>query len=714
MGPVDHQATPPDALHDPLLQLQAITAQLSATLPQEDILRKAFLLRYVIPCVHMGSVVLLDANGQVSTSVTTLDNDDIQNLVPPEFVPYLSRAILRRRQPVLIENVPDHPGLASFWLPEQRQEMNTIWAIPLIENVESTLGFILFLFDRPFQPSAELSTTVVLFASHLVATLRQAQLFEEAKAKSEQEQRLRILGESLHGGSSLAEMLAAAPNSIAHALGFDYCTILLREEGESNFSERGGFPPGSPEPVPLPPGSPLIQQTTHTDEVTVVTEGALCAAADDSYIRGRGFRSFMAAPLELQGEVRALLLVGSPFPRSIRLETLELFRSVLTQLGSEFSRVLAHERTVQEREKFEAVFQNVSDGIILFDTEGKIAACNAAMLSLMGWENANAIGLHYSRAFSPRHQELVRVVDKITSSGAPLAYQEGTIKRRNGRIVDVSINGVPISSPGKHQYTMLMVRDISHNKAIDRMKSEFISTVSHELRTPLTAVKGYATTMLHLADELSEDQKRRYLLGIDRGANRLTRLVNDILLVTSIEADRFNISRQPTDVEELVSSLVEEMQEQEPQHRFQLFVQKPVPIVTVDKDKIEQVLLNLLSNALKYSPEDTLIEVRVRSVDGDSRLRPDLGRTGREASPDSLLSLVISVTDQGVGIPEEHFPHLFTKFYRVDSSLTRTTSGTGLGLYISKVIVEAHGGRIWAQSTPGKGSSFHFSLPLQG
>jgi len=477
MNSVGKSAAPPDALHEPLLQLQAITAQLSATLPQEHILRKAFLLRYIIPGISEGAVALLDRGGQISTSLTTWGDKGIQDLVPPGFLSYLNQAILRRRQPLLIESVADHPGLASFWPPERLQEVDTLWAIPLLEGTEKVLGFMFFLFDQPFRPSPEVNTTALLFASHLVATLRQAQLFEEVRKKSEQEERLRILGEVLHRASSLTEILRVAPGSIARALGLECCTILLKEEDKPYFSERGGVPSADTMPPYLPLRSSLAQRVMDGDEVTVIADGNR-EGVNDPYIKQRGLRSFVAAPLRLEGEVRAVVLAGAPFPCSVSLETVGLFRLVLAQLGSELSRVFAHQRTVQEREKFEAVFQSVSDGIALFDTEGNIAACNAAMLSLLGWHGRNVIGLHYSRAFT-RHDELARLVERI-ASGEPLAYQEGTIKRPNGRVINIGLSGAPISSPGKLRYAMLMVRDISQNKEIDRIKSEFISTVSHD------------------------------------------------------------------------------------------------------------------------------------------------------------------------------------------------------------------------------------------
>lgn len=226
-------------------------------------------------------------------------------------------------------------------------------------------------------------------------------------------------------------------------------------------------------------------------------------------------------------------------------------------------------------------------------------------------------------------------------------------------------------------------------KELDQLKSDFVSMVSHELRAPLTNINGSIELMLADGD-MDPESQRAMLRIIGEQSARLTRLVQGILNVSRIEARKLEIYPQAIDITPLMKKVISNLRPSDSIHEFEL-PDRPLPLVWADPDRLEEILANLIDNAVKYSPEGGTIKLSARESDG---------------------RLTISVSDPGVGIPAKELDKIFEKFHRVDRGDARTTYGHGLGLYISKRLIEAHGGDIWVESRLGKGSTFHFTLPL--
>ena len=234
-----------------------------------------------------------------------------------------------------------------------------------------------------------------------------------------------------------------------------------------------------------------------------------------------------------------------------------------------------------------------------------------------------------------------------------------------------------------------------------------ISVLWHELLSPLTVIKGYISTLLDLDYAITEDQKKQYLRGIESASNRVIRLLENLRDITRLEETDPIIAR-PIFLVELLKQIVSEVQSQTTKHVIKIIPPAHLPRVRVDPEKIEQVLSNLLGNAVKYSPQGGDIEIEIRMVRNEQEL------TGFFADAPSvkLPCLIVSVADTGIGIPETELERIFERFYRVNSKLIHSTPGAGLGLYICRLIVEAHGGHIWASNRLQGGSIFSFSLPL--
>jgi len=227
-------------------------------------------------------------------------------------------------------------------------------------------------------------------------------------------------------------------------------------------------------------------------------------------------------------------------------------------------------------------------------------------------------------------------------------------------------------------------------KELDRLKSDFVSMVSHELRSPLTNISGAVELMLE-EEELSDEYVRKMLGVVGEQSDRLIRLVRGVLDVSRIDAGKLNLDCREVDVLPIVQRVVSSLQATTEFHWFECSTEDELLAVWGDEDRLEEIFFNLLDNAIKFSPSGGAIKIQLEAGDGE---------------------ITVSVTDPGVGIPRAKLDRIFQKFHRLDSEDSRDTYGHGLGLYITKGLVEAHSGRIWAESVEGEGSIFSFTLPL--
>jgi signal transduction histidine kinase len=248
-----------------------------------------------------------------------------------------------------------------------------------------------------------------------------------------------------------------------------------------------------------------------------------------------------------------------------------------------------------------------------------------------------------------------------------------------------------VTGVGFEQGSVYAFRDLTAERAVEQLKSDFVATVSHELRTPLAAIYGAALTLRREDVRLQEPQRSGLLEVIANESDRLARIVNDILWASRIESGTVHTTIETCDAVPLARSVVETAAQYVPPNiRLSFEATDHPPPIAADPDKFRQVLTNLVDNAIKYSPEGGRVDLRVSTEDG--RLR-------------------FTVRDEGLGIPPAEQDRVFEKFYRLDPNLTRGVGGTGLGLYISRELVERMGGRIWVESSGTGGSTFVVELP---
>ncbi|PWI42010.1 ATP-binding protein [Streptomyces sp. ICBB 8177] len=340
---------------------------------------------------------------------------------------------------------------------------------------------------------------------------------------------------------------------------------------------------------------------------------------------------------------------------------------------------------------------DLPDGLMVADHDGRVTCFNAAAARITGVRRADALGEAYDRVL-PLEDLEGRRWWALTDPYRGLAVRTGQPERNlllpGGREVLVCARYVRERPTGPVVRLVVSVRGTEARRRTERSHAELIATVAHELRSPLTSVKGFTATLLAKWERFTDDQKQLMLQTVDADANRVTRLIAELLDISRIDAGRLEVRRQPVDVAAAVKHRVDaHIAAGTPADRFRVLVADPLPPLWADPDKLQQVLVNLLENAVRHGAGTVTIEVAPAPRPGAS------GTSDAEGT-------AVTVSDEGPGIPEESVGRVFTRFWRGNRR-----GGTGLGLYIVKGIVEAHGGTITAGRAPGGGARFRFVLP---
>jgi PAS domain S-box-containing protein len=393
--------------------------------------------------------------------------------------------------------------------------------------------------------------------------------------------------------------------------------------------------------------------------------------------------------------------------------------AALQQLNRELERrVEQRTSALQESEqRFRSLFEAAPDFIYVLDTQGIIQHVNPVVTKRGGYRPSELIGHPLIKLFTPKSQVLCQQqFAELLAQGSH--RQEMEFVSKNGKILTVDCSFKVVKDPLGKTSILVVQRDISDRKALERIKDEFISVVSHELRTPLTSIHGsiklLATGQL---GDLSPDGQQMLDIA-DQNTDRLVRLVSDVLDLQRIESSQTKIDKQLCDVADLMTHATDAMRSMAYHHQITLKSEPLLTMVWANPDYMVQTLTNLLSNAIKFSqPGDTVelsAEVRIeehRLPCSDPHQSEPITKT---VLPPTIkqTELWFQVMDQGQGIPADKLESVFERFQQVDASDAREKGGTGLGLAICRKIVEQHGGKIWAESVLGQGSCFYVALPL--
>ncbi len=372
-----------------------------------------------------------------------------------------------------------------------------------------------------------------------------------------------------------------------------------------------------------------------------------------------------------------------------------LLQSFADQAAIAVKNAQLYSAVTREKQRLDALLDSTADGILILLPDHTIERCNPAFCKLWGESIQSIQGrLHEDVIqWSNKHQGVS--LEEAEAGGWPLTahatlYVEGDINRPNNIPLAVGITYAPLLSPeGNLLNIIASVRDITHFREAEELKTIFISVISHELKTPVALIKGYVGTLRR--DDVSWDREivQDSLEVIEEEADRLTELIENLLDASRLQAGGLSLNQCDLAFQVFAEKIATRFRTQTDRHTILVDFPPEFPVVVADEDRLGQVLSNLLSNAIKYSPDGGEIKI-------SGQVRPE--------------QVVICVRDQGPGIAPGDIPHIFDRFYRADSA-SRTTKGAGLGLYLTRAIIEAHGGRIWVDPKPGDGARICFSLP---
>jgi K+-sensing histidine kinase KdpD len=422
-----------------------------------------------------------------------------------------------------------------------------------------------------------------------------------------------------------------------------------------------------------------------------------------TYAASRGLLSGVGLPLSAHGKVIGVIFIFRSYPDLFSNEDKMLLQSFADQAAIAVFNAQLYQQVNYEKQRLDALLDSAADGIIILNADHTIERVNDAFESIYGRTDSQLRGL--------RHEDVIRwlrkpeglTLEEAELGGWPLTpnahlYVEGDLLRADDQppYVPVGITYAPLLSfdasdsdnAGKLRNVIVTVRDITHFRNAEELKATFISIVSHELKTPVALIKGYASTLRRDDARWDKSIMQDSLAVIEDEADRLTAMIEDLLDASRLQAGGLSLNRADISVSLLAQRMAERFATQTKNHTITVKFAADFPIIMGDENRLEQVLSNLISNAIKYAPGGEI------AITG--QVRPE--------------QVIVCVSDEGPGINPGDLPHIFDRFYRAENA-ARKTKGAGLGLYLARAIVEAHGGKMWADSSPQRGARICFSLP---
>jgi PAS domain S-box-containing protein len=552
-----------------------------------------------------------------------------------------------------------------------------VLAAPVVAPRSHEPGLVVVGFELPRRFADDEVELASQLASAARGALERSELFEtERRARALSQQLAAIgsrLGAKLEPGAVLREVAAQAPT----LLDADACSIQLVDEGELVVKASAGRE-----------SAELLESRRRGGAgpaAEVIRSGEPVAIADVSDDRrhepflATGYDAYLGVPLQGSEGLDGVLAVYSRTPRVWRGEEIEALGALAVTAVATYSNAELYQRVALERERSVAILGNVADGIVAVDREGRVVLWNAAAEEITGVPSNEALG-----------RTLSQTLQRDLSQAEPSTGEREVTIRRGSSEVRLSLTeAVMRDSLGEVAGRVFAFRDVSTEHVVEQMKTDFVSTVSHELRAPLTSIYGFAATLLREDIDFSEEERRTFLGYVASEASRLTAIVDQLLNLARLDTGDLEVELTPTDVRAIVADVVAVV-EAESANGHGFIVELPDEPVTarVDEQKLRQILVNIVDNAVRYSPGEGVVRVGAR-------------RAGEQVE--------ISVADEGPGIPAGERERIFAKFYRLPAQTQG--GGTGLGLSLAQGLVAAMGGRIRVDSAEGAGSTFVVQLP---
>jgi len=408
-----------------------------------------------------------------------------------------------------------------------------------------------------------------------------------------------------------------------------------------------------------------------------------------------GYESVALVPMRHKDRILGLIHLADESENKIPIEKVRFLEQVGAYIGETLHTFMAEEKLQESQKRYRDLFEEAPNAYFSVGADGCIEQANRSAAELLGYGLDELIGRPVSDFYAdtPTGKAKAQQVFQRFLAGEEIRGEELEMCRANGSKVWISLSVRPFrDKEGRVVASRSAVVDITERKKLDQLKDEFIGLVSHELRSPLTVIIGAINTALSEEARLSREEMRQLLQDAAWEAESLSHLLGNLLELSRAQAKRLFLHAEPVSVENVAQGVVERIRQQSSAHRFVIDFPKGLPSVSADQLRLERILYNLLENAANYSPQGGEIQVFAK-LDKDR--------------------LVIGIADQGIGISLHDQAKLFGPFQRLEDSRLDGVKGVGLGLLVCRRLVEAHGGRIWVESEPGRGSTFFFTLPLK-
>src|SRR5574340_993753 len=416
---------------------------------------------------------------------------------------------------------------------------------------------------------------------------------------------------------------------------------------------------------------------------------------DLAHQASRGLLNGTVLPLVTHQKIIGVIFLFRSYSDTFSTNDRALLSSFADQAAIAVRNAQLYLQSVKSQQRLNALLDSVADRIIILSPNQIVERCNPALERLLSLSGEEIQGKSHDQVIRWVKRATDMTLEQAIAGGWPLTphahlYVEGDLKvGENLPPLPVGITYAPLMSDDNVLLNIIAtVRDITHFRQAEELKSTFVSVVSHELKTPLALIKGYVSTLRREDARWDRAIVKESLQVIEEETDRLSKLVEDLLDASRLQANNLSIKRSDVLLPDMARHLAQRLQTQTTQHTIIVDFPEDFPVILADEQRINQVLTNLVGNSIKYSPGG---DIRITG-----QVRPDI--------------VIVCVSDQGPGIAQSDIPHIFDRFYR-STGAARNTKGVGLGLYLTRAIIEAHGGKIWADPETGKGARICFMLP---
>lgn len=629
--------------------------------------------------------------------------------------------VAQKGEIVVINDAPNHD---LYNRPESREwGVRAIAGFPL-KRAGEILGVMDVSFFHEHTFSQKELDLLSMLANQAAVTIDHARLYEHAKRRATHLEALWHIDQQLASILDFDELLDQVVKIIHNYFNHDYIHIYLLDKASSQLVLRAQSGPDNPSwtgtgyRVSLDqPDCVVSWVATHNKSLLVedleknVHYRASCPIQNS--------KSELAIPLYIGDQIAGVLDLHDGRINGLNQEDLSIIQSLGAQLSVALENARLYDelelrvqkrteelaealqRQALEADKTSAIVESISDAVIVFDPEGTVILANPGTARVLGLSPRLWIRRRLSDSPLPDlpdpEREMMDAVFSVTRFARQALSNDQDLVNKTfeaaSRVIAASFASVALREQ-EPAHTVAVFRDVTKEAMVDRMKSEFIAMAAHELRTPMTAIKGYTSALsTGMAGSVNEMQQR-FLEIVESNANRLMTLVNDLLDISKIENEGLKLNLEPVSLSDLVAEAAISLQKQieAKGQSFSVDVPRDLPEATADRNRMIQVVTNLLSNAHKYTPQGGRLAVRGRHLDG---------------------RLILELQDSGIGIAPQDQERLFTRFFRADNAVSTQEGGTGLGLAICREIVKQHGGDIQVESELGQGSTFSVILPAK-